>query len=84
MLDKLHLFVPFRLEHIELLGVEGRADPVHVVDLESLGVPLQGQISRGQGGELQADYLRHAWESMSTGLHAFGVQGVVTSPVASA
>ncbi|MCR3800653.1 replication initiation protein, partial [Pseudomonas aeruginosa] len=46
MLDKLHLFVPFRLEHIELLGVEGRADPVHVVDLESLGVPLQGQISR--------------------------------------
>ncbi|HCE7585415.1 TPA: replication initiation protein, partial [Pseudomonas aeruginosa] len=56
MLDKLHLFVPFRLEHIELLGVEGRADPVHVVDLESLGVPLQGQISRGEGGELQADY----------------------------
>ncbi|SQC69909.1 phage/plasmid replication protein, gene II/X family [Pseudomonas aeruginosa] len=50
MLDKLHLFVPFRLEHIELLGVEGRADPVHVVDLESLGVPLQGQISRGEGG----------------------------------
>ena len=48
MLDKLHLFVPFRLEHIELLGVEGRADPVHVVDLESLGVPLQGQISRGR------------------------------------
>ncbi|AVK18198.1 hypothetical protein CSB90_3522 [Pseudomonas aeruginosa] len=48
MLDKLHLFVPFRLEHIQLLGVEGRADPVHVVDLESLGVPLQGQISRGR------------------------------------
>ncbi|WP_049247579.1 phage/plasmid replication protein, II/X family [Pseudomonas aeruginosa] len=67
MLDKLHLFVPFRLEHIELLGVEGRADPVHVVDLESLGVPLQGQISRGEGGELQADYLRHVWESLSTG-----------------
>ncbi|AXZ95251.1 replication initiation protein [Pseudomonas aeruginosa] len=67
MLDKLHLFVPFRLEHIQLLGVEGRADPVHVVDLESLGVPLQGQISRGEGGELQADYLRHAWESLSTG-----------------
>ncbi|PBL65892.1 phage/plasmid replication protein, II/X family [Pseudomonas aeruginosa] len=67
MLDKLHLFVPFRLEHIELLGVEGRADPVHVVDLESLGVPLQGQISRGEGGELQADYLRHTWESLSTG-----------------
>ncbi|AHC77222.1 Phage replication initiation protein [Pseudomonas aeruginosa SCV20265] len=37
------------------------------MDLESLGVPLQGQISRGQGGELQADYLRHAWESLSTG-----------------
>ena len=48
MLDKLHLFVPFRLEHIELLGVEGRADPVHVVDLESLGVPPKGRSAEGR------------------------------------
>ena len=67
MLDKLHIFIPFHNEHIELLGVFGRADPVHVVDLESLEIPLQGQISRGDNGELQADYLRHAWESLSTG-----------------
>lgn len=67
MLDKIHLFVPFQLEHIRLLGVDGRAEPVHYVDLESLGIPLQGQISRDENGSLQADYLRHAWESLSTG-----------------
>ncbi|QOF84733.1 replication initiation protein [Pseudomonas sp. ADPe] len=67
MLDKLHLFIPFAIEHIQLLGVDGAADPVHMVDLEALGVPLQGQISRGEDGQLQADYLRHTWESLSTG-----------------
>lgn len=67
MLDKIHLFVPFKLEHIQLLGVDGRSEPVHHVDLESLGIPLQGQITRGDDGALQADYLRHAWESLSTG-----------------
>lgn len=67
MLDKIHLFVPFKLEHIQLLGVDGRAEPVHHVDLESLGIPLQGQITRDEDGALQADYLRHAWESLSTG-----------------
>ncbi|POO76487.1 replication initiation protein, partial [Bacillus sp. MBGLi97] len=61
MLDKLHLFIPFAIEHIQLLGVDGAADPVHMVDLEALGVPLQGQISRGEDGQLQADYLRHTW-----------------------
>lgn len=67
MLDKLHLFVPFRLEHIKLLGVDGRSDPVHFVDLEALEVPLQGQITRDDDGKLQAEHLRHAWESLSTG-----------------
>ncbi|UWG52575.1 phage/plasmid replication protein, II/X family [Pseudomonas aeruginosa] len=67
MLDKLHLFVPFRLEHIKLLGADGRSDPVHFVDLEALEVPLQGQISRADDGSLQAERLRHAWESLSTG-----------------
>lgn len=67
MLDKLHLFVPFAVEHITLLGADGASDPVHMVDLHALGVPLQGQISIGEGGQLEADYLRHAWESLSTG-----------------
>lgn len=67
MLDKLHLFIPFASEHIQLLGAAGSGDPVHMVDLEALGVPLQGQISRGEDGKLQADFLRHAWESLSTG-----------------
>ena len=67
MLDKLHLFIPFASEHIQLLGADGAADPVHMVDLSSLGVPLQGQISIGEGGKLEADFLRHAWESLSTG-----------------
>ena len=67
MLDKLHLFVPFRLQHIKLLGADGRSDPVHFVDLEALEVPLQGQISRADDGSLQAERLRHAWESLSTG-----------------
>lgn len=67
MLDKLHLFVPFSTEHITLLGADGASDPVHMVDLSALGVPLQGQISIGEGGQLEADYLRHAWESLSTG-----------------
>ncbi|MGE9763342.1 phage/plasmid replication protein, II/X family [Pseudomonas sp. PDM20] len=67
MLDKLHLFIPFASEHIQLLGADGRDDPVHSVDLATLGVPLQGQISIGEGGKLEAEYLRHAWESLSTG-----------------
>lgn len=67
MLDKLHLFVPFKAEHIQLLGDDCRDDPMHVVDLSTLGVPLQGQISIGEGGKLEADYLRHPWESLSTG-----------------
>lgn len=67
MLDRIHLFVPFKLEHITLLGVDGRADPVHLVDIESLGIPLQAQITVDEEGNKHADYLRHAWESLGTG-----------------
>jgi len=49
------------------MGADGCDDPVHLVDLESLGVPLQAEISRGDDGQLQADYLRHTWESVGTG-----------------
>lgn len=67
MLDKLHLFVPFSLEHITLLGVDGRSDPVHYVDINGLGVPLQGQVQQREDGGYDAEHLRHAWESLSTG-----------------
>ena len=67
MLDKLHLFVPFRLEHIALLGVDGRSEPVHYVDINGLGVPLQGQVQQREDGGYDAEHLRHAWESLSTG-----------------
>lgn len=67
MLDRIHLFVPFRNEHITLLGVEGRSEPVHRVDIESLGVPLQAQITVDENGGKHAEYLRHAWESLGTG-----------------
>lgn len=64
MLDRLHLFIPFRVPCVSRLE---SGDPHFYVDLESLGVPLQGQVSRDEDGQLQADYLRHPWESLSTG-----------------
>ncbi|MNZ53308.1 Phage replication protein CRI [compost metagenome] len=68
MLDRIHLFVPFKSSEVRHGGPDWSADEQqHWVDLESLGVPLQGQVSRGDDGELQAEYLRHAWESLSTG-----------------
>lgn len=67
MLDRIHLFVPFKLEHITLMGIDGRSDPLHLVDIESLGIPLQAQITVDEEGNRHAQYLRHAWESLSTG-----------------
>ncbi|MNZ69483.1 Phage replication protein CRI [compost metagenome] len=68
MLDRIHMFVPFKSSEVRHGGPDWSADEQqHWIDLESLGVPLQGQVSRGDDGELQAEYLRHAWESLSTG-----------------
>lgn len=68
MLDRIHMFVPFKASEVRHGGPDWSADEqMHWVDLESLGVPLQGQVSRGDDGALQAEYLRHAWESLSTG-----------------
>lgn len=62
------MFVPFKASEVRHGGPDWSADEqMHWVDLESLGVPLQGQVSRGDDGALQAEYLRHAWESLSTG-----------------
>lgn len=71
MLDRIHLFVPFKADHVTLLGVVGRTEPVHLVPLDELmvrGVPLSaGQVQRNEEGHLEADDLRHKWESLSTG-----------------
>lgn len=68
MLDRIHMFIPFKADQVRRSGPDWSADEqVHWIDMESLGVPLQGQVSRGDDGELQAEYLRHAWESLSTG-----------------
>lgn len=70
MLDRIHLFVPFKLEHVTLLSKETREEPVHVLTdgIESLGVPLAAQITIDEEtGEHQTDYLRHCWESLGTG-----------------
>lgn len=70
MLDRIHLFVPFKTEHVALIGVEGRSDPVHVLQggIESLGVPMSAQVTKDEDtGQIQAEYLRHCWESLGTG-----------------
>lgn len=68
MLDRIHMFIPFKASEVRHGGPDWSADEqVHWIDLASLGVPLQGQVSRGDDGELQAEHLRHAWESLGTG-----------------
>lgn len=68
MLDRLHLFIPFHPDHISLIGdVDGCSDPLHLVDLSTLGVPLQAEITLTDSGAIQAEYMRHAWESLGTG-----------------
>lgn len=67
MLDRIHMFIPFKPECVISATHHQADEPVYSVNLETLGVPLQGQISRDEEGKLQADWLRHAWESLSTG-----------------
>lgn len=61
------MFIPFKSDCVISATHHQADEPVYSVNLESLGVPLQGQISRDEEGKLQADWLRHAWESLSTG-----------------
>lgn len=67
MLDRIHMFIPFRHDRVPHNTLHQSDEPLFSVDLEALGVPLQGQVSRNEEGALQADWLRHAWESLSTG-----------------
>lgn len=70
MLDRIHLFVPFKKEEVFLLSKESSEEPVHMLKggLLELGVPVQASISVDpETGEQYADHLRHPWESVSTG-----------------
>lgn len=67
MLDKIHLFVPFRVDAIAT-STGKRGNELLVIDLEALGVPLRATsvLPDGKGGYHVED-LGHAWESLSTG-----------------
>ncbi|HCP00474.1 MAG TPA: replication initiation protein [Rhodospirillaceae bacterium] len=67
MLDKIHLFVPFRVDAIAT-STGKRGNELLVVDLEALGVPLRATsvLADGKGG-YQVEDISHAWESLSTG-----------------
>lgn len=74
MLDKIHMFIPFRNDAITLHGeVENRY--FETVDLESLGIPLRASsvLSDGQGGYIVED-LSHAWESLPTSFTPMAVK----------
>lgn len=74
MLDKIHMFIPFKNESISLHGeVENRY--FETVDLESLGIPLRASsvLSDGQGGYIVED-LSHAWESLPTSFTPMAVK----------
>lgn len=67
MLDKIHLFVPFRVDAIAT-STGKRGNELLVVDLEALGVPLRATsvLADGKGG-YQVEDISHACESLSTG-----------------
>jgi len=67
VLDKIHLFVPFRVDAIAT-STGKRGNELLVIDLEALGVPLRATsvLPDGKGGYHVED-LGHAWESLSTG-----------------
>jgi II/X family phage/plasmid replication protein len=74
MLDKIHMFIPFKNDAITLHGeVEGHY--FETVDLESLGIPLRATsvLADGQGGYIVED-LSHAWESLPTSFTPMAVK----------
>ncbi|WP_313487459.1 phage/plasmid replication protein, II/X family [Stutzerimonas kunmingensis] len=67
MLDKIHMFIPFKAQAIAT-STGKRGNELLIVDLEALGVPLRATsvFSDGKGG-YQVEDISHAWESLSTG-----------------
>lgn len=81
MLDRIHLFIPFLPDFVDLLNVEGRADPVHIVrgGLEGLGAAgvrlcSSSVVVDPVTGEKHCEDLRHPWESLSTGFTPMAVK----------
>ncbi|MDT4832925.1 plasmid replication protein [compost metagenome] len=64
MLDRIHMFIPFREEATDLIGTVDH--PFRVVDLESLGVAMRasGGVTRRDDGGFDCEDLSHAWESL--------------------
>lgn len=64
MLDRIHMFIPFRMEAVHEIGSVER--PFHVVDLDSLGIQMRadGGITRREDGGFDCESLSHAWESL--------------------
>jgi len=74
MLDKIHMFIPFKVDAITLQGdVSGHHSLS--VDLESLGIPLRATsvLADGKGGYIVED-LSHAWESLPTSFTPMAVK----------
>lgn len=74
MLDKIHMFIPFKVDAITIHGdVSGHHSLS--VDLESLGIPLRATsvLADGQGGYIVED-LSHAWESLPTSFTPMAVK----------
>jgi II/X family phage/plasmid replication protein len=67
MLDKIHMFIPFKAQAIAT-STGKRGNELLIVDLEALGVPLRATsvLADGKGG-YQVEDISHAWESLSTG-----------------
>ncbi|MCO2924039.1 phage/plasmid replication protein, II/X family [Pseudomonas aeruginosa] len=64
MLDRIHMFIPFRKESIQMIGRDDR--PTLIVDLESLGVRMRaaGGVTRRDDGGFDCEDLSHAWEKL--------------------
>ena len=67
MLDRIHMFVPFRHSAIINGELNQHENSILTVDLTSLGVPLSGLVHHGPDGTGEVDNLKHPWESLSTG-----------------
>lgn len=67
MLDKIHMFIPFKAQAIAT-STGKRGNELLIVDLEALGVPLRATsvLADGKGG-YEIEDISHAWESLSTG-----------------
>lgn len=66
MLDKLHLSIPFKAQHVVNKTVNQHDEPILWVDLTVLGVPLSGDIFYGEDGQVEVTRVSHKWESLES------------------